>query len=299
VTERLGIDPDTLTAHNPPIITCSLTGFGGTGPDRDRPGYDYLVQALSGTMSLTGDPAGPPTKYGISVVDHVGGLFAALGVSAALVARNADPQRRGRHVDTALFDTHLSMLTYLAAEVLNGGAVPERQPMSAHPALVPAQLFATADDYVVVMPLAQHFFPPLCAAVGLPELAEDPRYADAAGRLAHRDELLATLNERFAERPTAEWLAVLEEAGIPSSPVQTVDQALVMDQVEAREMVVELTHPGYGSYRAVGNPLRISASGPQPLAAAPFLGEHTHQVLTELAGLSTEDVAALRREGAA
>lgn len=289
VTERLRIDHPHLTAVNPGIITCSLSGFGHTGPERDRPGYDYLMQALAGTMSLTGDPDGPPTKYGISVVDHVGGLFAVVGILAALAARDRDPDRRGREVDVALLDTHLSLLSYVAAEALNGGQVPERQRMSAHPSLVPAQAFRTADGYLVVMPLANHFFPPLCAALGLPELATDPRFLDAGQRLRHREELLEVFEGRFAERSTADWVSTLEARGVPVAPVQTVTQALEMDQVRARDMVVELTHPSYGTYRAVGNPLKLSDTV-QPLRPAPTAGQDTMAVLTELAGLSTDDV---------
>lgn len=292
VTERLGIDHERLSAVNPAIITCSLSGFGHTGPERDRPGYDYLMQALAGTMSLTGDPDGPPTKYGISVVDHVGGLFAVIGVLAALATRDRDPQRRGRRVDVALLDTHLSLLSYLAAEVLNGGRAPERQRLSAHPSLVPAQAFPTADGYLVVMPLANHFFPPLCEAVGLPELAADPRFVDAGQRLAHREELLRVLEARFAQGATAQWLEALEAHGVPAAPVQSVAEALAMAQVRARDMVVELNHPAYGSYQAVGNPLKLSGSE-QPPRAAPTAGEHTMAVLTELAGLSPDQAAAV------
>lgn len=288
VTQRLRIDHGRLSAVNPAIITCSLSGFGETGPQRDRPGYDYLMQALAGTMSLTGEPDGPPTKYGVSVVDHVGGLYAVIGILGALAARDRDPKRRGRHVDVGLLDTHISLLSYVAAEVLNGGRAPQRQRMSAHPSLVPAQAFATADGHVVIMPLANHFFPPLCQAVGLPELAEDPRFVDADHRLQHREELLEVLERRFLERSTADWVRALEAYGVPVAPVQSVEQALQMDQVHARDMVVELHHPTYGRYRATGNPLKVSDME-QPLRAAPTAGEDTVVVLTEVAGLAVED----------
>lgn len=282
VTQRLGVDHERLAARNPSIVSCSLSGFGHTGPDRDRPGYDYLMQALSGAMSLTGDPEGPPTKYGISVVDHVGGLCAVIGILAALSARDRDPERRGRAVDVALLDSHLSLLSYLAADMLNGGGVPQRQRLSAHPTLVPAQVFATADGYVVIMPLANHFFPLLCEAVDLPELVRDPRFCDAAARLAHRNELLPILEGRLAERTTDEWVKELSAVHVPVAPVQTVEEALAMEQVEAREMVVELTHPQYGAYRAVGNPIKISNTGPQPLRPAPTAGQDNREVLAEL-----------------
>jgi crotonobetainyl-CoA:carnitine CoA-transferase CaiB-like acyl-CoA transferase len=299
VTARLGVDHDRLAERNPSIITCSLSGFGETGPERDRPGYDYLMQALAGTMSLTGEPDAPPTKYGVSVVDHVGGLFSAIGILAALAARDRDPDRRGRHLDLALFDTHLSLLTYLAGDLLNGGDVPTRQPLSAHPRLVPAQLFATADSWIVVMPLANHFFPPLCEALGLPELAADPRFADAEGRLAHREELLAVLQRRFGERATADWSAELDARGVPAAPVQTVAEALAMEQVAARDMVVDLDHASYGSYRAIGDPVKFSGDDARRWRAAPVAGEDTVDVLREVAGLSADAIDRLRAAGIA
>ncbi len=279
VLERLGLGLDVLRARNPSLVTCSVTGFGETGPDRDRPGYDYLVQALVGTMALTGEPDGPPTKYGISVVDHVGGLFAAFAISSALVARAADPEGRGRHLDVPLFDGHLSMMTYLAGNLLNGGSVPERQAMSAHPTLVPAQLFHTADDHIVVMPLVQHFFPLLCDTIGRPEWATDPRFVDPASRLANRDALISSLSEIFATETTAVWVERLSKGGIPVAPVQNLDQALAMPQVAAREMIIDLHHDAYGSYRAVGNPIRVDPPSRVRLDPAPVLGEHNLEIL--------------------
>lgn len=297
VMSRLKIDHEHLAARNPSIITCSITGFGETGPDRDRPGYDYLMQALAGSMSLTGDPDGPPTKYGISVVDHVGGLFAATSICAALAGRDRDPQRRGCHLDLALLDTHLSLLSYLACEWLNGGELPERQRMSAHPRLVPSQLFETADSYIVVMPLAEHFFPALCDAIEMPALAQDERFVDAEGRLRNRTDVLEVLERRFTQRKSQEWLDVLAEHGVPAAPVQTVAEALEMEQVRVRDMVVELEHPEYGTYRAVGNPVKISDAEPPPLVAAPPAGYDTVDVLTSVAGLPVEKVDELHERG--
>lgn len=277
VAARLGIDRPSLEACNPQIVVCSLSGFGQTGPWRDRPAYDYLVQALAGTMSLTGEPDGPPTKYGVSIVDHVGGLFAVIGILTALVSRLRDGG--GRAIDVSLYDTHLSLLSYLAGWYLNCGAVPERQPSSSHPTLVPSQVFATRDGHLVIMVLDEHFWRPMCEAIGLPELADDPRFADASGRLEHRDELVAVLERRLRDGDTKQWLDALIEAGVPSAPVSGVPDALAGEQVGARDMVLRLEHPRYGSYRAVGNPLKISGSGPPPLRPAPTLGEHTGEVL--------------------
>lgn len=292
VTERLGIDHERLAEVNPRIITCSISGYGETGPMSERPGYDYLMQALAGTMSLTGEPDGPPAKYGISVVDHVGGLFAAIGILAALTRRQVEPEAAGQHVDLALLDTHLSLLSYVAAGVLNGGPEPRRQRMSAHPTIVPSQAFATSDGYIVVVPLADHFFPPLCRAVDLPGLADDPRFRGASERLDHRDELLNILEARFREEGSDEWLAKLAAAGVPAAPVQTVSDALSMEQVDVREMVVELEHSAYGAYRAIGNPVKMLMATCE-MRAAPRLGEHTAEVLAEVAGLDMHELRSL------
>ena len=277
VAARLGVDRESLESYNPEIVVCSLSGFGQTGPWQDRPAYDYLIQALTGTMSLTGDPDGPPTTYGLSIVDHVGGLFAVIGILTALVSRGDDG--RGRAIDVSLFDTHLSLLSYLAGFFLNCGAAPARQRSSAHPTLVPSQVFETADGEIVVMVLAEHFWQPFCRVLGLPDVGADPRFADARGRLDHRDELLPLLADRLRERTTQEWLDGLLEAGVPAAPVLSVPQALATGQARERQMIVELSHPAYGSYRAIGNPLKISASGPQPARPAPLLGEHNTELL--------------------
>lgn len=283
VADRLGIGRAELEAHNPDIIVCSLSGYGQSGPWKDRPAYDYLVQALAGTMSLTGDPDGPPTKYGVSIVDHVGGLFAVIGILTAMVSR----QRGGelRAVDVSLYDSHLSLLSYLAGWQLNCNAVPTRQAASAHPTLVPSQVFDTADGHVVIMVLADHFWPPMCHALQMPQLAADPRFADAASRLTHRDELASILSERLREEPTAHWVDALVAAGVPAAPVQSVPDALAGEQARARDMVLQLRHPHYGAYQAVGNPLKFPGAQ-MPARPAPLLGEHTEEVLAEAAAVS-------------
>lgn len=293
---RLGLDHDSLVARNQSIITCSITGFGETGPDRDRPGYDYLMQALAGTMALTGDPGGPPTKYGVSVVDHVAGLFAVIGIQAALAARDKDPQRRGSHVDLGLLDTHLSMLSYLACDWLNGGELPHRQRMSAHPLIVGNQLYRTSDGYIVVMPLTESFFVRLCDAMEIRSILDDERFGTASARLQNRDELNRRLEGRFAERSTSHWLKEFGTHGVPAAPVQTVAEALSMEQVDERDMVVLLEHPTYGPYRMVGNPLKLSSSD-SPLRPAPLAGENTRDVLRGLAGLTDQEVSAMEHDG--
>ena len=285
VTARLGIDFEHLLRVNPRIVTCSITGFGLTGPRRDEPAYDYLIQALAGTMSLTGDPDGEPAKFGISIVDHTAGLAGAFAVLAAL--RETERTGRGRQADVALFDTHLSMLTYLAADFLNCGIVPQRYARSAHPYLVPSQLFPTEDGFLVVMPMADHMWPKLCSALGLEEFAADPALADAAGRLAGRDRITAALEAELAGRKTAEALDALRAAGVPAAPVNTVADALADPQVASRGMIVD-----DGRLRMVGNPVKISEMDERAPRPAPSLGEHTREVLLE-AGLDPEEVDSL------
>jgi len=291
VADRLGLTEAVLRERNPDVLVCSLSGFGQTGPESQRPAYDYLIQALAGTMDLTGDPDGPPTKYGISIVDHVGGVFAALAIVVGLLGR----ERHGSsgRIDVSLFDTHLSMLTYLASAYLNGGQAPERQPDSAHPYLVPSQLFPTADGHVVIMVFDDHFWPPLCAALERPDLAADARFTTSTGRRMHRDELIGQLEESMRQRSSAAWVAALQEHGVPAAPVQSLPEALEMAQVRERDMVIHLDHPAYGKHQVVGNPVKLSWLSQEPRQSAPLLGEHTVEVLEQLCGMSREDAAAI------
>jgi crotonobetainyl-CoA:carnitine CoA-transferase CaiB-like acyl-CoA transferase len=291
VAERLGLTDAALRERNPDVLVCSLSGFGHTGPERERPAYDYLIQALAGTMALTGDPNGPPTKYGISIVDHVGGVFAAMAIAVALLGR----ERLGvsGRIDVSLFDTHLSMLSYLASAYLNCGHLPERQPDSAHPYMVPSQLFPTADGYVVIMVFDDHFWPPLCDALERLDLAHDPRYATAAARREHRAQLTTLLSDLMRKQETAAWVEALQDRGVPVAPVQSLPQALDMEQVRARDMVVNLEHPAYGRHRVVGNPVKLSSMDREARRAAPLLGEHTAEVLEQLCEMSPQEAAAI------
>jgi crotonobetainyl-CoA:carnitine CoA-transferase CaiB-like acyl-CoA transferase len=236
-------------------------------------------------MSLTGDPDGEPTKYGISIVDHTSGLLAAFAIVAAL--REVERTGEGRQADVALFDTHLSMLTYLAADFLNCGTEPQRYAHSAHPYLVPSQLFATVDGFLVVMPMADHMWPRLCGALGLDELGSSADLADAAGRLANRERITSALAAEFAGRRTAATVETLRAAGVPAAPVNSVAEALADPQVAARGMIVD-----DGQARMVGNPVKISGVGEHAPRPAPALGEHTREVLLEV-GLTPQDVESL------
>ncbi len=278
VTAKLGLDHGALSEVSPQIITCSLSGFGETGPYAARPGYDYTIQALSGVMSMTGEPDAPPTKAGISYVDHSGGLAAALAVTAALVERSRTGV--GTHVDLSLFDVQISMLTYLASWQLNAGFSPVRTHAGAHPSIVPAQVFETADGYLSVFVGNDPMWKRLIGIVGHPRL-EDSTYATTGGRHEHREAVLAALVEAFRTRGTAEWVELLVDRAVPCAPVNDLADALADPQVQARGLVATAGHPAYREYRHVRGPLAAVVAGAER-RGAPVLGEHTEELLGEL-----------------
>ncbi|HZP29677.1 MAG TPA: CoA transferase [Acidimicrobiia bacterium] len=291
VLARFGLDHESLHRVNPAVVTCSLTGYGGTGPDAQRAGYDYTIQALAGVMSLAGEPDGPPTKAGISYVDHSGGITAALGVCAALVQRNRTGV--GTHVDLALFDVQISMLTYLASWQRNRHAEFTRTASSAHPSLVPAQNFRTADGHLALFVGNDAMWRRLVDVIGDRELASD-RFATRTGRLEHRAEVVDRVQRALLTAPGREWEQRLGEVGVACGVVNDVAGALVEAQTTARGLVVHNEHPGYGAYEHVRGPLPGLAH--PTLRPAPVLGEHTAEVLGEL-GYPPERIASLRDAG--
>jgi crotonobetainyl-CoA:carnitine CoA-transferase CaiB-like acyl-CoA transferase len=292
---RLGLTYDSLKALNPRIVCCSLSGFGMTGPRAAEGGYDYVMQGMAGWMSLTGEPDGPPTKAGLSLVDLSGGYVAALAVMAGLWRARRDGV--GCDCDVSLFETALAELMYVGTWAASRGFEPKRMAQSAHPSMVPFQNFPTADGWIVVAAPKQNLWLALCRAIGRPELAEDPRFADFAARDRHRDVLVPLLNGVFEARPGAEWLGRLTAAGVPCGPVNDVATALADPQVAARDAVVSYEHPSLGAVRQLATPLRLGGD-PPPVRRAPFRGEHTEAVLTELCAYSTERLAELRAAGA-
>jgi crotonobetainyl-CoA:carnitine CoA-transferase CaiB-like acyl-CoA transferase len=277
VMAKLGLDHEQLIRINPRLITCSLTGFGETGSLSGRPGYDYTVQALAGAMSLTGEPGGSPAKAGISYVDHSGGLAAALAVCAALLER--ERTGRGRHIDLGLFDTQISMLSYLAGWTLNSDAHPERTANSAHQSLVPAQNFATSDGWISVFAGHDRNWRQLTLALGDDRL-HDPAYATNAGRLEHRSDVLALVAEDFATLTTDESMQRLVARGVPCAPVNTVPEALATPTVAERGLVREVDHHRYGRFLHVAGP--VPALGGNTSEGAALLGEHSRDVLRDL-----------------
>jgi len=295
VPEKLGIRYADLAHINPAIVCCSLSGFGTTGPRRAEPGYDYILQGLTGWMSLTGEPDGPPAKSGLSVVDFSGGLVAALSLIVGIHAARRDGI--GRDCDVSLFEVALSYLSYQATWYLTAGDAPTRMSCSAHPSLVPFQNFRTADGWIVVACPKEKFWQRLAAVIGRPELAADERFVDFDARRRHRDELAALLGDIFAADTSARWLERLSDAGIPCGPVNTLAEALDDRQTAARGMVVETEHPRFGAVRQVASPVRV---GDLPVLhrRGPMRNEDAGYVLEKLLGYSPGRIAGLRMGGA-
>jgi len=289
--EVLGLTYEQLKEANPRIVCVSLSGYGISGPRRKDPAYDYLIQGEIGLISLTGEPGGPPERAGLSLMDFNGGLFAMIGLLAGVT--HARASGRGRDVEVSLLDAGLSLLNYLAIWTLNREYVPQRTASSAHPSLVPSQLFATADGYLAVMCNKEKFFPALCDKLGRPELASDKRFGSFTARLENRDVLIPMLEAEFCKQTSAAWLHQMRGT-VPVAPVNDVPAALAV--AAAREMLVTVEHPEYGPLRELASPIRTGVV--QPAAPCPPMGADADAVLTELCGYSTEEIAALRREGA-
>jgi crotonobetainyl-CoA:carnitine CoA-transferase CaiB-like acyl-CoA transferase len=290
---KLGLTYEQLKGVNPGIVCCSLSGFGMTGPRAAEGGYDYMMQGLAGWQSLTGDPAGPPTKSGLSLVDLSGGYVSTIAVLAGLWRARRDGV--GCDCDVSLFETALHELCYVGVWAASRGYVPPRRPNSGHPSIVPFQNFATADGWIVVSCPKEKFWVTLCEVLGRPELATDERFADFGARDRNRDELLPILDGLFAERTSAEWLEVLAAAGVPSAPVNDVAAAFRDPQAVARQSIVDVDHARLGSVRQVASPLRLGDDA--PLERAPFRGEHTEEVLRTVCGYSDERIAELAAAG--
>nr|WP_322786039.1 CoA transferase [Nakamurella lactea] len=295
VPERLGITYRDLAEYNPAIVCCSLSGFGMTGPRREQGGYDYILQALAGWMTLTGEPGGPPAKTGLSLVDFSGGLYAGLAMLAAVHQARRDG--KGTDCDISLFEAALAMLSYLGTWHLTAAYSPARTTLSAHPSLVPFQVFEASDSWIVVAAPKEKFFIRLATALQREDLSTDPRFVDFAARDEHRDALLAELEPIFRSRTAAEWSEILAAHGVPSGTVQSVQEAMRDPQTLARGSVIEVQHPRWGTVRQVATPLRVAGHHAPP-ARAPQRGEHTRSVLTELIGYTEGRLAELEEGGA-
>jgi crotonobetainyl-CoA:carnitine CoA-transferase CaiB-like acyl-CoA transferase len=292
--DRLGLGYRALAARAPRLVYCSISGFGLNGPERDRPGYDAVVQAESGLMSLTGPEHGPPYRLGVAVADLVAGLFAAQGILLALWARQRTG--RGQLVDISMLDSTMALLTYQAEIFLTTGQVPRRLG-NRHPTIVPYETFDATDGEFVVAVGNDAQWQRFCEAIGLTDLAADPRFATNPARVEAYETLRPLLAAHLASRPKAEWIAQLASAGVPCGAVRAVDEALSSPQVSARQMVVEVDHATIGTLRVLGVPVKLSATPGAVRRPPPRLGEHTDAVLAHDLGLDAAEIARLRREG--
>jgi crotonobetainyl-CoA:carnitine CoA-transferase CaiB-like acyl-CoA transferase len=295
VLERLKIDYSTLSKLNPRIIQCSVTGFGSEGEYKDYPALDLVIQAISGHMAITGEPARPPARVGIPLADLSGGFFSAQGILAALYDR--ERTGNGRQVELSMFDAMLNLLSYIGTIWLTKGELPKPQG-SAHEYSVPWQAFAASDGYLVVATRQEVFWRKLCEALDAPALAVDPRYKTNPDRLKNRATLVPQLEEIFCTRTVADWLKTLRAAEVPAAPINNLDTAFAEPPVAEREMIVEYDHPEVGKVRLPGNPIKMTGMGKTISNPAPRVGEHTDAVLGSLLQLSADEIASLRKSGA-
>ncbi|RYX90161.1 MAG: CoA transferase [Comamonadaceae bacterium] len=294
VTQRLGIDYAALSAVNPRIITCSVTGFGQTGPETQRPAFDQVVQAMGGGMSITGTAESGPIRSGIPIGDLGGGLFGALGVLAAVAER--EKTGCGQHVDISMLDVQISLLNYMATMHLMSGIVPGGIG-NAHFVHVPYNSYPTQDGHVIVACIGDGFFERFVEFIDLPSLRK-PEYVQQPVRFAAKGEIDGIIADEFRKQPTAYWLERLRAARIPCGPVNNMQQAFADPQVVARAMKAEITLPGGEKVCMPGNPVKLSAAGPQAYTAPPVLGQETQRVLGDMLGYSPERMESLRAEGA-
>jgi crotonobetainyl-CoA:carnitine CoA-transferase CaiB-like acyl-CoA transferase len=292
--EKLGLGYARLAKLNPRLVYCAISGFGESGPEAHRGGYDLIVQAESGVMDLTGFPDGPPVKVGNSIADLVAGMSGAHGVTLALLARQRT--RRGQKVEVAMLDVMASLLTYQAGMYLNAGRTPARRG-NEHPSIVPYEVFKAADGYLALGVANNSLWERCCAALERPDLAKDPRYATEAARVEHRATLVPLLNEALGARPAEEWMKRLEAVGVPAGRIRTVPEVCESEHLRARGMLVALPHTKAGTVRMMGVPIRLHGTPGKARTAAPVLGADTDAVLTRVLGLRRAEVQRLRAAG--
>jgi crotonobetainyl-CoA:carnitine CoA-transferase CaiB-like acyl-CoA transferase len=290
---RQRLDYDSLAAGFPRLIYCSISGYGHTGPRRDTVGYDAIVQAESGVMSVTGEPAGPGVRFGLPIADLTTALFAAQGVLLALMARSTTG--RGQHIDLSMYDVMTALLTYHATAFFGTGSSPPRMG-NAHPSIVPYGTFAARDGAVMLAVGNDQQWQRFCAAAGLADLAADARFSTNPQRVANRHVLEPLLAQVFREHDRAEWFDRCGRASVPCGPVRDVGECLSDPQLAARNMIASIAHPSVGSLRMVASPIRLSDRAPQHPSPPPRLGQHTDDVLLHDLGLTVAEVRELRRE---
>jgi crotonobetainyl-CoA:carnitine CoA-transferase CaiB-like acyl-CoA transferase len=296
VSKRLGVDYETLSAVNPRLIYCSITGFGQTGPHKDKPGYDLLVQAMGGLMSITGSPEGEPMKVGVAVADILTGLYSTVAILAALNERHTSGL--GQHIDLALLDVQIATLANQGMNFLASGKVPPRNG-NAHPNIVPYQAFATSDGHIVVAVGNDAQFARLAGALGFPELSADPRFVTNADRVRNRAELIPILGHRIGSLRKHDLLQTLEQERVPAGPINEMDEVFADPQIEARGLVVEQNlADGRPPLRTLGNPIRLSRSPIRYDMPPPRLGAHTEEILQDALGMPKSKLDQLIEQGA-
>jgi crotonobetainyl-CoA:carnitine CoA-transferase CaiB-like acyl-CoA transferase len=293
---KRGLDYDSLAASNPRLIYCAISGYGWTGPKAGLPGYDILAQGEAGVMSFTGERGGEPMRYPIAIADVTCGMFAAMGILVALLAR--ERTGKGQFLDLALLDSQLTWLSNIGSSYLNAGEMPQRYG-NAHPNIVPYQLFVASDGrYFMVAVGTEAIWTRFCRVLKVEKtIACDPSFASNRLRIDNRAKLIPALQEVFGTKPVREWLTLFHDAGIPAGPVHSVDEALSAPQILARQAIVEIEHPLIGVARSIANPVKLSATPVHYRYPPPLLGQHTASILAEL-GLSPEETDALRNEHA-
>ena len=300
---RYGLDAASLLALNPRLVYCSVTGFGQTGPYRERAGYDYAIQGMGGLMSVTGPgrheiaddaPGGGPQKVGVAVADLFTGLYATAAILAAL--RHRDRTGQGQAIDMALLDSQVAMLANLGAGYLTTGIAPQRAG-NAHQNIVPYQVFEVSDGHVILAVGNDGQYARFCRVAGRPDLATDPRFVRNADRVRNRSILVPLLAAEMKRRPRQDWLSALEQAKVPCGPINDLSEVFADPHVQARQLTVEMSHPLAGPVRLVASPMKLSATPVQYRLAPPLLGADTEVVLAEF-GLAPDEIAALRASGA-
>ncbi|MBI4207754.1 MAG: CoA transferase [Betaproteobacteria bacterium] len=295
---RYGLDYAALSALNPRLVYCSITGFGQTGPYRERAGYDFMIQGMGGLMSFTGErddlPGGGPQKVGVAIADLMTGMYSTVAILSALHERQSSG--KGQYIDMALLDTQVAWLANQNANYLIGGQVPGRLG-NAHPNVVPYQTFHTRDGDLILAIGNDSQFARFCEAAGIPGMAKDPRFVDNAARIANRDACEAAIAPAIRKKTTAEWAELLEPLGVPCGPINRLDEVFANPQVQHRGLKVEVPHPLAGSVPLVANPIKFSRTPLRYDTPPPLLGQHTEEILSGLLGKTEAEIAALRGAG--
>ena len=296
--QRYGLGYEDLRSINPRLVYCSVTGFGQTGPYRERPGYDFMIQGMGGMMSVTGEPdgmpGGGPQRAGVPIADIITGMYASIAICAALAHRAQSG--KGQHLDLALLDSQIALLAYQNTNYFATGKPPKRIG-NLHPNIVPYQPFRASDGEVILACGNDNLYRKFCEAAGCPELAADPRFATNGRRVENRVELTRLLGEVFRKRTKKEWVELLDAAGVPNGPINDLAQVFDEPQVKARGVRIEVAHPVAGTLPMVASPMRFSATPLEHKTPPPLLGEHTEAVLRDVLGMGAEEIARLRERG--